>query len=167
MSRLDSVIRRLMAQRSCLEKAVELVDPVPGIVVELGLGNGRTFDHLREIAPDREIFVFERNLKAHPASVPEPSHLIVGDLRDTLMAADDFCGRVALLHSDIGSGDATHNREMTDLLNRCVMPLLAPGALVVSDRALQLPGTVTVPLPEDVAELRYFMYRNITEEASL
>ena len=160
MSRLDSVIRRLMAQRSCLDQAVKLVGPVPGVVVELGLGNGRTFDHLREIMPEREIFVFERQINAHPASVPERRHLIIGDLRDTLpAAAGDFAGRVALLHSDIGSGNPQHDAEMTELLSRRVAPLLAPGALVVSDRALDIPQTIALPLPADVVERRYFMYR--------
>ncbi|MDX1738439.1 MAG: class I SAM-dependent methyltransferase, partial [Alphaproteobacteria bacterium] len=60
MSRLDSVIRRLEAQRACLNSAAELVGARVGHVLELGLGNGRTYDHLREILPDREIFVFER-----------------------------------------------------------------------------------------------------------
>ena len=44
MSRLDSFIRRLEAQRSCLETAVALVADLPGPILELGLGNGRTFD---------------------------------------------------------------------------------------------------------------------------
>ena len=53
MSRLDSFIRRLEAQRSCLALAVERSRHVPGVVLELGLGNGRTFDHLREIIARR------------------------------------------------------------------------------------------------------------------
>ena len=47
MSRLDSFIRRLQAQRACLDRAAELVRDLPGPVVEIGLGNGRTYDHLR------------------------------------------------------------------------------------------------------------------------
>ncbi len=60
MSRLDSFIRRLKAQRACLGLAAELIRDVPGPLLELGLGNGRTYDHLREIMPGREIYVFER-----------------------------------------------------------------------------------------------------------
>ena len=55
MSRLDAFIRRLQAQRTCLGLAADLVAGVPGPVLELGLGNGRTYDHLRELMPDREI----------------------------------------------------------------------------------------------------------------
>jgi hypothetical protein len=46
-SRLDSFIRRLEAQRACLDWAAQEIAAVPGEVVELGLGNGRTYDHLR------------------------------------------------------------------------------------------------------------------------
>ena len=57
MSRLESFIRRVTAQRDCLNMAKELVVDVPGPILELGLGNGRTYDHLRELFPDREIFM--------------------------------------------------------------------------------------------------------------
>jgi hypothetical protein len=52
MSRLDSLIRRIRAQRACLNRAADLIKGVPGPVLELGLGNGRTYDHLRELMPD-------------------------------------------------------------------------------------------------------------------
>ena len=47
MSRLESFIRRLDAQRLCLDWAAGAVVERPGAVLELGLGNGRTYDHLR------------------------------------------------------------------------------------------------------------------------
>ena len=67
MSRLDSFIRRLEAQRACLDLAARRSPICRGPVLELGLGNGRTYDHLRELLPLREIFVFERDVRAHPA----------------------------------------------------------------------------------------------------
>ena len=113
MSRLDSVIRRLQAQRSCIDRAVELVASVPGVVFELGLGNGRTFDHLQERLPEREIFVFERSIAAHPDCIPDGDHLFLGDLSTTLPAAvERFAGSVAFVHSDIGTGDAAYNAEI-------------------------------------------------------
>ena len=39
MSRLDSFLRRLQAQRGCLNDAAALVGARPGPVFELGLGN--------------------------------------------------------------------------------------------------------------------------------
>ena len=51
MTRLDTVIKRLMAQRSCLNAAAETLGNMAGPVLELGLGNGRTYDHLRFLFP--------------------------------------------------------------------------------------------------------------------
>ena len=53
VSRLDSFIRRLQAQRACLEVAIARIADLPGPVLEFGLGNGRTYDHLRELLPTR------------------------------------------------------------------------------------------------------------------
>ena len=38
MSRLDSFIRRLEAQRACIDRAFELAAPLSGPVIEVGLG---------------------------------------------------------------------------------------------------------------------------------
>jgi len=53
VSRLDSFIRRLEAQRACLDHAAGLIGGLDGVVLELGLGNGRTYDHLRSLFPSR------------------------------------------------------------------------------------------------------------------
>ena len=71
MSRLDSVIRRLETQRDCLDAAIGLIRSVGGPVLEIGLGNGRTYDHLRERCNGREIFVLDRRIAAHPDCVPD------------------------------------------------------------------------------------------------
>ncbi len=106
MSRLDINIRRLEAQRACLNRVAEQIRDLPGPVLELGLGNGRTYDHLRELLPEREIFVFERDVAAHPDCIPDDDHLYRGDFQDTLPgAAERFAGQVALVHADIGSAN--------------------------------------------------------------
>src|SRR5947209_7077060 len=102
MSRLDSFIRRMMAQRACLDLAVEMVRDVEGPMLELGLGNGRTYDHLREIAPRRDIFVFERAVAAHPDCIPPEDHLFLGDLLESLPKVwQRFHRQVALAHMDV------------------------------------------------------------------
>jgi hypothetical protein len=160
MSRLDSVIRRLQAQRSCLDAAMADIADRPGVVLELGLGNGRTFDHLRAGLRARELFVFEREVAAHPDCIPDADHLILGDLFETLPAARDrFAGACGLVHADIGTGDAEYNRRIAAFLGQHLAPLLGPGALVIADRPLAIDGTRPEPLPPDVGEGRYFMYR--------
>lgn len=160
MSRLDSVIRRLRAQRACLERAVELIRQVPGPVLELGLGAGRTFDHLRELCPERRIFVFEREVAAHPDCVPDAAHLLLGDIHETLpAAARRFAGTVALIHSDIGTGDERLNGRLARFVSSHVAGLLCPGGVVVSDQTLANPGLRALPLPPDVRPGRYFMFQ--------
>jgi hypothetical protein len=159
-TRLDSAIRRLEAQRACLDWAIAAVADIPGVVIELGLGNGRSFDHLRAHLPDRDIFVFERSPAAHPACTPAADRLIVGTLEETFPAARArFSGKVALLHSDIGTGDEERNRRFADWLGPHILPLLSSGAIVASDQKLEALANFTAPLPPGVDEGRYYLYR--------
>jgi hypothetical protein len=159
MSRLDSFIRRLEAQRACLNFAADCIADLPGPVLELGLGNGRTYDHLRELLPVREIFVLEREVRAHPADLPDPQHLLLGDFRDTLPSAGDHLpGKAALAHADIGSGDRKATAELASWLAGALPVLLADGAWVVSDQPLRHACLLPRPLPGGITANRYFLY---------
>jgi hypothetical protein len=161
MSRLDSFIRRLEAQRACLEHAAGQIRDLPGPVLELGLGNGRTYDHLRELLPERDIFVFERAVNAHPDCIPDPEHLILGDVRATLpRARARLSGPAALAHLDVGTGHAARNAELAAWLSEALPPLLAAGAWVVSDQALRAPALSVQPPPTGIAPERYFLYHH-------
>ena len=133
MSRLDSFIRRLEAQRSCLALAVERSRHVPGVVLELGLGNGRTFDHLREICAGgpqpRDIHVFDRQVAAHPDCIPAPDRLFLGDFTATLKQARARLGdgSAALIHVDLGSGDDAASRALALQLQALAQASLADG----------------------------------------
>ncbi len=160
MSRLDSFIRRLEAQRACIDAAAEMIATLEGPVFELGLGKGRTYDHLRERHEGREIFVFERQLAAHPACIPDSEHLFLGDIHETLPAAlARFERRVALIHSDIGTGDAEQNSGIAAFLSGYLAKFLRPGGLIISDQPMTLTAADTLPLPAGVKPGRYFIYR--------
>jgi len=160
VSRLDSFIRRLEAQRACIDFAAKPGQLPEGCVFELGLGNGRTYDHLRERFAGREIFVFDRQVAAHRDCVPDAAHMIVGDIAETLpRAVLRFRGRVAFVHSDLGSGDAAIDRATTRLVAPLIAEALAPNGLVVSDQALVVAGWQALPPPPGIAESRYFLYR--------
>jgi len=160
MSRLDSFIRRLEAQRACLDRAAALVAALPGPVLELGLGNGRTFDHLRERLPGRAIFVFERHVAAHPDSIPADGQIILGDLLETLpQSRSRFAATVALAHMDLATGDVAQSLRLAASVAPLLAPLMRPAAIVVSEPALAVPGWTAVALPEGVAEGRYHLYR--------
>ncbi len=160
MSRLDSFIRRLSAQRDCLAHAARLVAGVRGPVLEFGLGNGRTYDYLREILPGREIFVFDRRVAAHPDCVPDAGHMIVGDFRDAVPGAAARIGApAALAHFDVGSGDPATDAALAAFLAGCAPALLAPGGVAVCDQEMAAFAWDALALPDGVAEGRYFMYR--------
>jgi hypothetical protein len=160
MSHLDSFIQRLRAQRSCLEAAIALVSAVPGPVLEIGLGNGRSYDHLRSNLPGRDIFVFDRKLATHPDSTPPADRLLLGEFRDTLALAAARIGRpAALAHVDLGSGNPVTRRAAASLIAAHLAHLLAPGAIVASDQPLDNPDLVALPPPADVARDAYFLYR--------
>jgi hypothetical protein len=159
VSRLDSFIRRLAAQRDCLDHAARLVAGRPGVVLEVGLGNGRTYDHLRARLPGRDIYVFDRQIAAHPDCVPDAAHLFVGDFRETLpRAAAALAGRAVLAHCDIGSGDAAATAALAGAIAPLLMPLLADGAVVASDQKLAAAGLAALALPPGVAPGRYHLY---------
>jgi hypothetical protein len=163
VSRLDSFIRRLEAQRACLDHSAALIRGLDGVVLELGLGNGRTYDHLRELFPDRDIYVCERQVAAHPDCVPPCDRLLLGDLRETLLAARAWlAGRVALAHLDAGTGDAAGNLVLAVQVLPLVVPLLRAGAVLVSDPVMECPELAPLPLPDGIAPGRYHLYRRIT-----
>lgn len=160
MSRLDSVIRRLKAQRICLNWAAETVASLPGPALELGLGNGRTYDHMRERMPDREIFVFEREINAHPDCVPDSGHLFLGDILETLPRAVERLGRTAALaHSDIGTGDEARNARLAAEVAPFLTALIRPGGLIISDRRFPAAEWEQLSPPDEVPPDRYFIYR--------
>ncbi|KPF71838.1 hypothetical protein IP69_05020 [Bosea sp. AAP35] len=160
MSRLDSFIRRLEAQRRVLDWAAASIAGRPGLVLELGLGNGRTYDHLREILPEREIYVFERNVSPNPRSMPPTGRLVEGDMAATL---PDFAARhgrqAALIHVDVTTGVPERDRTLFAWLPDHVAALAAPEALVLSGWAIDHPTLAAVDLPDGVPTGRYFAYR--------
>jgi len=160
MSRLDSFIRRLEAQRDCLSQAARLIAEVPGPVLELGLGNGRTYDHLRALLPGRAIFVFDRQIAAHPNCVPDEAHMILGDIRDTLPRALDRVGAAAALaHCDMGTGDEALNATLAAFMAEYLPQLMAHGGIVVSDQELAMRDSTPLPPPFGVKVGRYFIRR--------
>ena len=140
--------------------AASMIADVPGPVLELGLGNGRTFDHLRELFPDREIFVFDRRVAAHPDCIPDDDHMIVGDITETLSDALTRLGApAALAHCDIGTGEKDSNARLIATIAPMVNALMASGGIVCSDQEYSVEGWEAQPLPDGVNPGRYFINR--------
>ncbi len=160
MSRLDSFIRRMQAQRTCLEWAARDIADLPGPTLELGLGNGRTYDHLREILPGRDIYVFDRRIAAHPDCIPPKDRMFLGEAAEMLPEAAARLGRsVALVHTDLGTGDAEANAALAGLVGPLLVALVAPGGVVVANHELTVPHWTRLPEPAGVKPGRYYLYR--------
>ena len=130
MSRLDSFIARMQAQRDCLNFLKLKVDALAGPILEVGLGNGRTYDHLRTLFPGRDIYVFERKVAAHPDCIPPDEWLFLGDADKTIpQAALKLGATAALIHTDLGTGDHAANVEMGEWLGPALDALAARAVM--------------------------------------
>ena len=160
MSRLDSAIRRLTSQKIALEWAARKVARLDGIILELGLGNGRTYDHLRSILPNRDIYVFEREIAAHPDCIPEENFQFLGDFRDSLPRANKRLGANSVLaHLDIGTGEKNNSLTLAREIAPFVEKLLLPKAIIISDQEVQRWVLKKLPLPVGIAQDKIYIYR--------
>ena len=160
MSRLDSFIARMQAQRDCLNFLKPKVDALAGPILEVGLGNGRTYDHLRTLFPGRDIYVFERKVAAHPDCIPPDERLFLGDADKTIpQAALKLGATAALIHTDLGTGDHAANVEMGKWLGPALDRLAASGSFVLANQSLDVPRWQRLPEPPGVPKDRYFLYR--------
>ena len=160
MSRLDLFIDRMVSQRACLDFAIDDTDAMAGPVFELGLGNGRTFHHMRERISGRDIYVFERAVASHPDSTPDEQFTILGDVRETLPRTLQEKGSVAsLIHADLGGHNRAKNDVFAQMISPLIEPLLAPGGLMVSSDRMYFETLTEVPLPKGAVKERCFIYR--------
>ena len=160
MSRLDIFIDRMVSQRACLDYAAAQTSNLPGPVFELGLGNGRTYHHLCEIMPDRDIFVFERAVASHPDSTPPEDRVILGDVMQTLPDAVSRFGPTArLIHADLGGHNLAKNDAFARAVSPLIEPLLAVGGMMVSSDKMYFDRLAEQPLPPDAVPGRCFIYK--------
>jgi hypothetical protein len=164
MSRLDSFIARMQAQRALLNRACAELNAAgerfAGPAIEFGLGNGRTYDHLRERLKGRRIVVFERSLQANQRSVPPREDLVLGEIGDTAVAFAHTYGPIAaLLHADLGNGVADDELKLERWLPGAAHALVRPGTLIITSTKLVHPHFDEQPLPPEVPSGRYYVYR--------
>ncbi len=160
MTRLDLFIGRMVSQRACIDRAVALTADMPGPVFELGLGNGRTFDHIRDRVKNRDIYVFERAVASHPSSTPAADQLVLGDVFETLpMMLERLGPTVSFAHADLGGHDLQKNDAFAREISPLVEAILAPGGIMVSSDRMYFDTLVELSLPEDALPERAFIYQ--------
>ena len=149
----------MVSQRACINHAAELTADLSGPVFELGLGNGRTYHHLRETIKSRDIYVFERAVASHPDSTPPEDRVILGDVYETLpQALTRFGATASLIHADLGGHSASKNDAFAKTVSPLVEPLLATGGMMVASDKMYFETLKEVPLPLDAVLGRCFIY---------
>ena len=124
-----------------------------GVVLEFGLGNGRTFDHMRKLLPQRDI-------AAHPDCIPHPAFQFIGDFRDYIPRAIEQLGRsAALAHLDIGTGQKNTSLALASKIAPCIEKLLCGNAIVVSEQEVERWRSYKLQLPAGISENRIHLYR--------
>ena len=156
MSRLDSMLRRLTAQRDGLNWAAARIGDAPGDILDMGLGNGRTYDHLREILPDRKIWVMDRVLQCHPDSTPPPEDFLQGEAEPMLRKLAGTGRKVAMAHYDFGRGIKDEDVAEAARLSPSISRVMQPGGLLISGQPLV--GFEQIKGPETIAPDRYLFY---------
>lgn len=157
MSRLDSMLRRLAAQRDGLNWAADQTADHPGDALDLGLGNGRTYDHLRAILPGRRIWVIDRVLQCHPSCVPPEADFLQGEAEPMLHRLAETGARIALAHYDFGFGVKEKDVAEAARLSPALAAVMAPGGVIVSGQPLT--GFEQITGPDSIAPDRYLFYR--------
>jgi hypothetical protein len=166
VSRLDSHIRQKLAQRDAIDLAARWLGDRPGVIVEVGLGTGRSYSHLRERFPGREIVCFDRRDVCHPRCRPPADCLILGELTQVLRDPRVHARldrRVMLLHLDLGSG-GPEDETLPELVLALAHRWLVDGAIVLSDQDLSLQPEWRLARPDTTDDVqhadRYFVYRH-------
>lgn len=160
ITRLEKTYYRLQAQILCFDWAFDQIESTPGVIMEIGLGLGRTYQHIKSHLPDREMIVFERDVHSYEDCTPPENEIILGDFTATLVEnTDRYKGKVALINSDVGSFDKQSNREKAALLSRLLPPYLGNNAIVLSDLELTLQGCTVLTLPGNARKDSYHLYR--------
>jgi len=163
-TRLERFIARVVAQRSGIDAAARATGQLPGVVWELGLGNGRTYDHMRDRFAGRDIIVFDRQVVSHPDCIPPAQMMRLGDFRQTVPAeAARSAGTVAMIHADVGNGDIAASRALGGWLSSLFVQVLAPGAYLVGDQPMEDAALEPIALADigacDMPTDTYFVYR--------
>ena len=144
-----------MSQRASLERAAAMIAPLPGPALQIGWGDGTAYDHLHEILRRRDLLVFDKAIAASEAPPPPPEHRIIGDPAESLPQAWERWRREAAFAYLNFSAPARAAVELAPLL----APLMRPGAIVIAEAAIELPGWEALPAPEGARDAREHLYR--------
>jgi hypothetical protein len=151
------MLRRFAAQRDGLNWAAGQTADLVGDALDLGLGNGRTYDHMRETMPERRIWVIDRVLQCHPSCTPPDADLLLGEAEPMLEKLVGIGAKVVMAHYDFGFGIKEKDVAEAARLSPLIAQVMQPGGLIVSGQPLV--GFEQITGPASIAADRYLFYR--------
>ena len=157
MSRLDSMLRRYTAQRDGLNWAAKKIAGIAGDALDMGLGNGRTYDHMREVLPGRRIWVMDRVLQCHHSCVPPEKDFLQGEAEESLCKLAEAGAHIVLAHYDFGFGVKEEDVAEAAKLSPLIARVMTEGGIIVSGQPLA--GFISVRGPDHIAPDRYYFYQ--------
>lgn len=168
MSRLNDLIHRFTAQRDVLNHGLKLLEErsfgSESIAVELGLGSGRTYDHLRSALGSTPLYAFDFRVETHPGYEPPEDRTILGDILETFPRfAEKNRGRACFVHLDIGTKDKSADRRRYVGLLGWIESITAPGAILASDRELKSSWLAPVEIQSRL-NWPYFCYEKLAQK---
>jgi hypothetical protein len=150
------MLRRFTAQRDGLNWAATLISGLDGDGLDMGLGNGRTYDHMREILPDRRIWVMDRILQCHPSCVPPQEDFLQGEAEDGLAQLVEKKAKIVIAHYDFGFGVKEQDVAEAARFSPLIARIMVPGGILVSGQPLV--GFKALRGPDHIAPERYYFY---------
>ena len=115
---------------------------------------------MRKLLPERNIYVFEREVAAHPDCIPHPAFQFFRDFRNSIPRAIEQLGRsAALAHLDIGTGQKNTSLALASKIAPCMEKLLCVNAIVVSYQEVERWRSYKLQLPGGISENRIHLYR--------
>jgi hypothetical protein len=160
---LERLIVRMNTQRETLERVFQLNDGnVDGLILEVGLGSGRVYDHLRCQYPKNRIVAFDFKVDTRPEYSPKPEDTILGDIKETLpnFAAQNP-NAVGLIHLDIGDHDHTKATLYYNSLAFHINFMTKKTACILADRKIELDGWENIDLSNLTRQWSYYAIRKI------
>lgn len=153
---------RMQVQKAYLDHMIAhlLQKQSSGLGVEIGLGSGRTYDHLRNYLPDYEIYAFDFKVECHPSCTPPPEYTVLGPAEETFPEwSKQRKGAASFVHCDIGTTDLVRDKAVYEKMLPHILHVTSQNGLVLSDRMLIDSSLLPIPLPGNTEEWPYFLYR--------
>lgn len=151
------MLRRFTAQRDGLNWAASLIEGMEGDALDMGLGNGRTYDHMREIMPERRLWVMDRILQCHPSCVPPEDDFLQGEAEDGLTRLKELGAKIMISHYDFGFGVKEKDVEEAARFSPLIAEVMGQNGVIVSGQPLV--GLEAIQGPDHIAPDRYYFYR--------